>query len=145
MTPAMTSAMAPGTAPASASTSGVGSWYIPHSLAQPLNIASEHFGSLQHPLASLFEGFLIQFSPSKPRQPLIPGPSALSSCSRISSPMQLACQGGEDIADYSPSPLGPTRWETWGPSQQIDAMVDVPDLCVRGPVSHQFYGGLSCP
>ena len=50
--------------------------------------------------------------------------------------MQPACQGGEDITDYSPSPLGTTRQETWGPSQQIDTMVNVPDLLARGLVSH---------
>ena len=59
--------------------------------------------------------------------------------------MQSACQGGEDIVDYSPSPLGPTREETWAPSQQIDTMVDVPDLLARGLVSHQFHGRLACP
>ena len=132
VTPAMTSAMDP----ASATTSGVGSRYIPHSLAQPLNITSEHFSSFQHTLASHFKGFLIQFSPTKPRQPLILRPTALSGCGRMSLPMELACQGGEDIADYPPSLLGPSRWETWGPSQQIDAVVNVPDLLVRGLVSH---------
>ena len=50
--------------------------------------------------------------------------------------MKLAGQGGGDIMDYSPSPLGPTRWETWGPSQQIDAVVNVPDLFARGLVPH---------
>ena len=50
--------------------------------------------------------------------------------------MQLVCQGGEDIMDYSSSPLGHTRWETWGPSQQIDTVVNVLDLPARGPVSH---------
>ena len=40
MTPAMTPAMAPATTPATAS------WCISHSLAQPLNVTSEHFGSL---------------------------------------------------------------------------------------------------
>ena len=50
--------------------------------------------------------------------------------------MQLACQGGEDIVDYSSSPLGPTISETWGPSQQIDTVVNVSDLLARGPVSH---------
>ena len=59
--------------------------------------------------------------------------------------MQLACQGGEDVADYSPPPLGHTRWETWGPSQQIDTVVNVLDLLMRGPVSHQLYGRLVCP
>ena len=50
--------------------------------------------------------------------------------------MQLACQGGEDITDYFPSLLVPTRWETWGPSQQIDTVVNVLDLLARGPVSN---------
>ena len=50
--------------------------------------------------------------------------------------MQLACQGGEVIADYSPSLLGPTGVETWGPFQQIDTMINVLDLLVRGLVSY---------
>ena len=50
--------------------------------------------------------------------------------------MQLACQGGEDITDYLSSLLGPTTWETWGPSQQIDTVVNVPDLLARGLVSN---------
>ena len=45
----MISAMAPASAltygMAPAMTSGAGSWYIPHSLAQPLNITPEHFSS----------------------------------------------------------------------------------------------------
>ena len=130
----MTSAMTPVMAPAMAS--GVGLQYIPYSSAQPLNIASEHFSSFQCPLVSCFEGFFIQFPPTKPRQPLIFGSLALSSCGRISLPMQPACQGGENVTDYSPSPLGSTRGETWRSSQQIDAVVDVPDLLVGGPVSH---------
>ena len=59
--------------------------------------------------------------------------------------MQPACQGGEDIMDYSPPLLGPTRWETQGPSQQIDTVVNILDLLVRGPVSCQFHGRLVFP
>ena len=46
--------------------------------------------------------------------------------------------------DCFPSPLRPTRWETWGPSQQINTVVDVPNLLMRGPVPHEFHGGLVC-
>ena len=58
--------------------------------------------------------------------------------------MQLAFKGGEDVTDCFPSPLRPTRWETWGPSQQVNTVVDVPDLLVRGLVPHKFHGGLVC-
>ena len=104
---ALTSGMAP------AMTSRAGLWYIPHSSAQPRNITSEHFSSFQHPLVNHLEGFLIWFSPTKSRQLFNFRPLVLSGCCRVSSLIQRACQGGEDIMDYSPSPLGPTRWETW--------------------------------
>ena len=133
------------TTPASALTSGVGLWYVPYSSAQPLNITSENCSSFQCPLVSHYEGFLIQFSPTKSRQPLILRPLAFSGFSKIPSPMQPACQGAEDIVDYSPSPLGPTRWRTWGPSQQIDTVVNVLDLLARGLVSHRFHGRLAHP
>ena len=32
--------------------------------------------------------------------------------------------------------LGPTRWETWGPSKQINTVVNVLDLLAIGLVSH---------
>ena len=97
-------------------------------------------------LSGLLEGLIIWvFPPSGPRLGFCSSSLyILFGCDGVALPMQVVSQREQDVPDCLFSPLGPTRWWTGWPSQQVYTMVEVSDLLVGGPISYKFYGGYIC-